>query len=176
MILGLVAIVASTLFVSCAKKHVPNDVPAFPRKMSATYALNSKGVHAWAGFVFADDGKTSCAWNSTNRWTGCRVDPTDATRLMMYFAPNKAYSVRIAESAREFLQFRVHKVGEPLYNEESYYTAYEVSGDCDNQACVTIVPTQIPQYDEEPLVGELEITMAGQTMPLATITIGPLGE
>jgi hypothetical protein len=48
---------------------------------------------------------------------------------MMYFAPNKAYSVRIAESARDFLQFRVHKVGEPVYDENSYYTAYEVSGD-----------------------------------------------
>ena len=176
MILGLVAIVASTLFVSCAKKHEPNLVPAFPRKMSATYQLNSKGVHAWTGFVYADDGKTSCAWNSTNRWTGCRVDPEDATRLMMYFAANKAYTVRVAESARDFLQFRVHKVGEPVYNPESYYTTYEVSGDRDNQAYVTIVPTQIPAFDEEPLVGELEITMANQTMPLATITINPLAE
>ena len=176
MILGLVAIVASTLFVSCAKKHEPNLVPAFPRKMSATYQLNSKGVHAWTGFVYADDGKTSCAWNSTNRHTGCRVDPEDATRLMMYFAANKAYTVRVAESARDFLQFRVHKVGEPVYNPESYYTTYEVSGDRDNQAYVTIVPTQIPAFDEEPLVGELEITMANQTMPLATITINPLAE
>jgi hypothetical protein len=176
MILGLVAIVASTLFVSCAKKHVPNEVPAFPRKMSATYKLNSKGVHAWTSFVYADDGKTSCSWNSTNRWTGCRVDPEDATRLMMYFAPNKAYTVRIAESAREFLQFRVHKVGEPVYNESSYYTAYEVSGERNNQANVTIVVTKIPAYDEEPLVGELEISMAEQTMPLATITVGPQAE
>lgn len=176
MILGLVAIVASTLFVSCAKKHVPNEVPAFPRKMSATYQLNSKGVHAWTSFVYADDGKTSCAWNSTNRWTGCRVDPTDATRLMMYFAPNKDWSVCIPEAYREFLQFRVHKEGEPVYNESSYYTAYEVSGERNNQANVTIVVTKIPAYDEEPLVGELEISMAEQTMPLATITVGPQAE
>ena len=176
MILGLVAIAASTLFVSCAKKHVPNEVPAFPRKMSATYQLNSKGVHAWGTFVFADDGKTSCAWNSTNRHTGCRVDPEDATRLMMYFAANKAYSVRVAESSQDLLQFRVHKVGEPVYDESSYDYTYEVSGERNNQAYVTIVVKQIPEYGEEPLVGELEITMAGQTMPLATITVGPLAE
>jgi hypothetical protein len=176
LILGIVAIAASTLFVSCAKKHVPNEVPAFPRKMSATYQLNSKGVHAWGSYVFADDGKTSCAWGSTNRHTGCRVDPQDATRLMMYFAPNKDWSVRITESAREFLEFRVQKVGDPLFDDNSYYSAYETSGKRNNQAYVTIVVTKLPEAGEEPFVGELEISMANQTMPLATITVGPQAE
>jgi hypothetical protein len=167
-ILSLVAIVASVLFVSCAQKKEPTVVPAFPAKKIATYALNSKGVHAWSY-------TSAHAWSKGNYWTGFRVDPEDATRVMYYIAPNVSWSAHIVGEAQEFLQFRVHKEGEPVYDEASYYYTSTVSGPRGNQA-MTLVVTRIPEFGEEQLSGELEIVMDGQTMPLATINVGPLGE
>lgn len=165
-ILSFVAIVASTLLISCAKKHQPDPVPAFPGHMTATYALNSKGVHAWGSF--------SRAWSKTYYHTGFRVDPLDATRVMCYINPNKDWSASIVGDARDYLKFRVYKGG-PVYNEESYGYTNTVSGERGNQP-ITLVVTKIPEYGEEAFVGDINITMVEQTMPLMTITVGPLGE
>jgi hypothetical protein len=165
-ILSLVAIVASTLLMSCAKKHQPDPVPAFPELMKATYALNSKGVHAWGSF--------SRSWSKTYYWTGFRVDPSDATRVMCYINPNKDWSATIVGEARDYLKFRVHKGG-AVYNDNNYTLTNTVSGTYGNQP-ITLVVTKIPEFGEEAFVGNIDITMAEQTMPLAVITIGPLAE
>ncbi len=168
-ILSLVAIVASVLFVSCAQKKEPTVVPAFPTKKTATYALNSKGVHAWSY-------TSAHTWSKANYWTGFRVDPLDATRVMYYIAPNVAWTANIVGEAQEYLQFRVLRDSSlPVYDEASYDYTSTVSGERGNQP-ITLVVTKIPEYDEEQFSGELELVMEGQTMPLATINIGPLAE
>ena len=175
MILGMVAIVASTLFVSCAKKHEPDPVPAFPRERAATYELNKKGEYAWTA-ASADQ------WTSGNKWTGFRVAtvPTDISKLgnaiLFYMAPNKAWTATIAPESREYIKFRVYNGTGSSYNEANYSYVDEVSGDRDNQAELCFVVIKTPEFGEESVKTFVNITMVGQTMPLANITIGPKAE
>lgn len=174
MILGMVAIAASTLFVSCAQKHVPDQVKAFPRERSATYALNNKGVWTWSA-------PSTDQWTSGNKWTGFRVAtiPTDISKLgnavLFYMATNRDWTATIAPESREYLQFRVHNGGSS-YKEENYSYVSEVSGKRDNQVELCFVVLKTPEYGEEPVVARVNLTMEGETMPLANITIGPKAE
>ena len=175
MILGMVAIAASTLFVSCAKKHVPDPVPAFPRERAATYQLNTKGVYAWSA-ASAD------TWTSGNKWTGFRWATTSANlfipanHVYFYMAPNKDWTATIAVEAQKYLQFRVYGgSGEGVFEDANYYYSSTVSGVRDNQVELQIVVVDTPPMGSDPFVAQIYITMVDQTMPLANITLGPKG-
>ena len=176
MLLGMVAIAASTLFVSCAQKHVPEPVPAFPRERAATYALNKNGVYTWTA-------STSDDWDSASKWTGFRVIssniPDEIKKLgnavLFYMAPNKDWTATIAPESREYLKFRVHNGGD-FYDEANYSYVDEVSGERDNQAELCFVVIKTPEFGEESVKTFVNLTMVGQTMPLANITIGPKAE
>lgn len=165
-ILSLVAVVASVLFVSCAKPKDIDPVKAFPTAKNATYAINSKGVHAWS-YTSAD------TWSKGNKWTGFRIEPApgDASRLWYYIEFNKSWTARIV-SGQDYIQFRVGKDGYIGYDESQYYYTSTVSGERGMQ-CLVICPLQIPEVGEEPVVCELVCDMEGETMPLGTITINP---
>ena len=175
MILGMIAIAASTLFVSCAKKHVPDPVPAFPRERAATYALNSKGVYTWTA-------STSDDWDTTSRYTGFRIAtvPEEIKKLgnvcIFMIAVNKDWTASIAEESKEYLKFRVWNGEEPYYSEENWSLRDSVSGERDNQAETQIVVIKTPEFGEESVKAFINLTMVGQTMPLANITIGPKAE
>lgn len=176
MILGMVAIAASALFVSCAKPNEIDPVPAFPRERAATYALNKNGVYTWTASA-SDD------WDSTSRWTGFRVIssniPTEIKEMgnavQFYMAPNKSWTASIAEDSKDYLKFRVHNGGD-YYNEANWSYVDEVSGGRNNQVELIIVVTKTPEFGEEAFVSHINLSMVGQTMPLANITIGPKAE
>lgn len=168
-ILSLVALVASALFVSCAKPKDINPVKAFPRAKHATYAVNKNGVHAWT--FSAND-----TWKSGTYWTGFRVEPApgDTSRLWYYIEFNKSWTARIVGEGQEYIQFRVGKNGYAGYDEEQYYYTSTVSGERGMQRLVICVnESMIPAIGEEAVVCELECDIEGETMPLGTITIGP---
>ena len=175
MILGMVAIAASTLFVSCAQKHVPDQVKAFPRERSATYALNNKGVWTWTA-------PSTDQWTSGNKWTGFRVAtiPTEISKLgnavLFYMATNRDWTATIVPESREYIQFRVYNGSGSSYDEANYSYVSEVSGKRDNQVELCFVVLKTPEYGEEPVVARVNLTMEGETMPLANITIGPKAE
>lgn len=175
MILGMVAIAASTLFVSCAQKHEPVQVKAFPRERAATYALNNKGVYTWTA-VSADQ------WTSGNKWTGFRVAtiPTEISKLgnavLFYMATNRDWTASIAPESREYLKFRVYNGTGDYYDEANYNYVDEVSGKMDNQCELCFVVIKTPAFGEESVLTKVNLTMEGETMPLANITIGPKAE
>ena len=174
MILGMVAIVASTLFVSCAKKHEPDQVKAFPRERAATYALNKKGVYTWT--ASADDD-----WDTASRWTGFRVISSNipdeikkmGNAVLFYMATNRDWTASIAPESREYLKFRVYNGTGDFYDEANYSYVDEVSGKMDNQCELCFVVIKTPEYGEESVKTFANLTMEGETMPLANITIGP---
>ena len=175
MILGVVAIAVSTLFVSCAQKHVPDQAKAFPRERAATYALNNKGVYAWSA-------ASTDQWTSGNKWTGFRVAtvPTDISKLgnavLFYMATNRDWTATIAPESREYLKFRVYNGSGSSYDEANYSYVNEVSGKMDNQIELCFVVIKTPEYGEESVLTHANLTMEGETMPLANITIGPKAE
>ena len=172
MFLGMVAIAASTLFVSCAKKHEPDQVKAFPRERAATYELNKKGVYAWSA-------PSSDQWTSGNKWTGFRVAtvPTDISKfgnaVLFYMATNRDWTATIKPESREYLKFRVYNGTGDFYDEANYSYVDEVSGKMDNQCELCFVVIKTPEYGEESVKTFANLTMEGETMPLANITIGP---
>ena len=174
MILGMVAIAASTLFVSCAKKHEIDPVPAFPRERAATYKLNTKGVYAWSA-ASADQ------WTSGNKWTGFRTSTVPAeisalgNAILFYMAPNKSWTATIAEESQEYIQFRVFKGGD-RYDEANWELVNKVSGERDNQVELCFVVVNAPEFGENEVETFANLTMAGQTMTLAKIIIGPKAE
>ncbi len=179
MILGMVAIAASTLFVSCAQKHVPDQAKAFPRERAATYALNKNGVYTWTASANDD-------WDSASKWTGFRVISSNipdeiknmGNAVLFYMATNRDWTASIALESREYLKFRVHtgNFEDSFYDETKWSLVDEVSGKMDNQCELCIVVTKTPDYGEESVLTHINLTMEGETMPLANITIGPKAE
>lgn len=174
VILSVVAIAASALMMSCAKKHEPVPVPAFPRERTVTYEFNTtQKDHLWT--YASTDG-----WTSGNKWSGFRYCPTGGTtttdqrkdsRILLYMAPNQDWTARIVGSAKNFMHFLV---GGEFWTGSK---AYEISGLRDNQVelVIEVDKDKIPGPGEEELVGKIELDMAGQVMPLATIIIKPSG-
>ena len=175
MILGMVAIAASTLFVSCAKKHEIVPAKAFPRERAATYALNKNGVYTWTA-------STSDDWDSASKWTGFRVISSNipeeikkmGNAVLFYMATNRDWTASVAPESREYLKLRkrISDSGS-FYDEANWELVDEVSGKKDNQCELCIVVIKTPDYGEESVLTHLNLTMEGETMPLANITIGP---
>ena len=176
MILGMVAIAASTLFVSCAKKHEITPVPAFPRERAATYKFDTK-KNAYTGSASSSDD-----WDSASKWTGFRIAtvPEEIKKMgnvcIFMIAVNKDWTASVAEDSKEYLKFRVWNGKEPYYSEENWTLEDEVSGSRDNQAETQIVVIKTPEFGEKEFESHINLTMAGQTMTLAKITIGPKAE
>lgn len=172
LMLSAVAIVASTLMMSCAKKHEPVQVTAFPREKTATFAFSTAQKENWWSYASAD------GWTSGNKWTGFRYCPAGGastndqrkdSRILFYAALNSDWTVRITEGSRGFMHFLV---GGNFWDGSP---AYEISGTADNQLefVIQIDKDKIPGPGEEKLVGKIEAVMGGNVMPLAQIVVEP---
>ena len=163
--LGVVAVMASALFVSCIKGNEPSIIPAFPTEMSATYSQNATTQkYAWS---FSNDYK----WSGNLQWTGFEIDPVNNALLNYYIEPNVKWNAKIVSGA-EYLAFRAAKNGGDGFADELFNDVSSISG---NRGVVklTLKTLKTPAYGAEPVVCKLEMTMAGDTMPLATITLEP---
>lgn len=174
LILSVVAIAASALMMSCAKKHVPVPVPAFPRERTATYEFNTTLKDHWWSYASAD------GWTSGNKWLGFRYCPVGGAttndqrkdnRIILYIAPNQDWTARIVGDAKDFMHFLV---GGEFWTGSSVYS---VSGTRENRTelVIEVEKDKIPGPGEQDLVGKIELDMSEQTMPLATINVKPCG-
>lgn len=165
--LSLAVVAASALLVSCAQGVTPTNVPAFPQAKTATYAPADGGSsYAWT-FSSADK------WTSANEWLGFEIKPDanpDKSLLNFYFEPNMNWTAKIV-SGQEYLIF-LDGYG---YAESQYTETHTVNG-VRGRRHVVLKPLKTPASGEEAVECKLELTMADQTMPLATIIIGIVEE
>ena len=163
--LGLVAVMASALFVSCIKGNEPTIIPAFPSEMSATYSQNATTQkYAWS---FSSDYK----WTDAHQWVGFEIDPVNSALLNYYIEPNAKWSVKIV-SGTEYLALRVAKNGGDGFADDLFNDRTSTSGNR-GKVKLTLKVLKTPAYGDEPVECKMEMTMAGDTMPLATITLEP---
>ena len=162
--LSFAVVVTSALFVSCIKPKESYIVPAFPESKTATYAQKAGATtYEWA---FSSDH----TWTTGNEWLGFEVKPDnnrDKSLLNYYFEPNYDWTAKIV-SGQEYLIF-LDGYG---YDESNYTESHTVNG-LRGRRHVVFKPLQTPTFGEEPATCLVELTMAGETMPLATIVIEP---
>ena len=166
VVLSMFAVVASTLFVSCAQKKEPDVVIAPPANKTATYAQNDEGAYVWS---YADADK----WTKANYWRGFWQHAMDASNVLRYtITPNVAWSAEIPEEYTEYVQFNVVKAGHDAdLNPDNYELSSTTSGNRGSNT-LQIVVKQIPD-GEETVTCVGYITMGGETTPFVTINIVP---
>ena len=161
-LLGLVAVVASALFVSCAQKKTPDLVAAFPKHHYATYDVNTKGVYDWT-------------WDSAYSFTqakgvGFVKSTQDATVLDFRVTPNADWEMFITEGA-EYVDLRTGYG----YKEENYTYGDVVSG-VRGLSTVGIRLVKQPTLEEGEKKVDIVLAMAGEQLLVATLTIAPAPE
>ena len=161
-LLGLVAVVASALFVSCAEKKTPDLVPAFPKHHFATYELNSKNVYDWT-------------WDSAYSFSqakgvGFVKSTQDASILNFRVTPNADWEMYITEGA-EYVDLRTGYG----YQEENYTYGDAVSG-VRGLSTVGIRLVKQPTIEEGEKKVNIELAMAGDKLLVVTLTIAPAPE
>ena len=164
-LLSVVAIAASALFMSCAQKNVPTLVPAFPSIKYATYELNKSGEFAWTyesayGFTAAK---------------GVGFQNAKDARLEYVIEPNADWVANISAEDAEYVALRVGKDGYVGYDESQYVLSTTTDGARGKRVlCFEVVKT--PYKGETPVEVDVELSMCGQTMVIATFTINPSNE
>ena len=158
--LGLVAVVASALFVSCAQKKEPDLVAAFPKHHYATYAVNSKGVLDWTW-------DTSLYGFTQAKGVGFVKSVQDASILNFRVTPNADWTMSIVEG-EEYIDLRTGYG----YQEDNYYYAKSVSGER-GLSTIGIRILKQPTMEEGEKKVDLELTIANDKLKVVTLTIAP---
>lgn len=163
-IVSLVAIVASALFVSCAKPKEPTLVPAFPYNKTATYVQNE------------DSGEYSWTWASADGWTAAK-DGGFGTTTTNHFGsqvleyridPNAEWTAEILGQGKEYVE-----MGQGWsFDIDSYTWGATAHGDKGKNSLYFRV-LKTPESYEEAFTCEVALTMAGETMVIATLVIEP---
>ena len=160
--LSLAAIVASALFVSCAKPKEPTVVPAFPYDKTATYAQNEdSGEWAWA---YASGDKYTNALG-----VGFQASKIDPTFLEYRMTPNIDWTLEILGNGKEYLE---------AYRQDGYFKVEELTFASSlsglkglNTIGFRVIKT--PESYEEPVNVEVALSMAGETMTILTLVLEP---
>lgn len=160
--LSLAAIVASALFVSCAKPKEPTVVPAFPYDKTATYAQNEdSGEWAWA---YASGDKYTNALG-----VGFQASKIDPTFLEYRMTPNMDWTLEILGNGKEYLE---------AYRQDGYFKveeltfAHSLSG-LKGLNTIGFRVIKTPESYEEPVNVEVALSMAGETMTILTLVLEP---
>ena len=160
--LSLAAIVASALFVSCAKPKEPTLVPAFPYDKTATYSQN-EDTEEWA-WAYASGDKFTNALG-----VGFQASKLDPTYLEYRFTPNAAWTLEILGNGKNYIE---------AYRQDGYFKVEEctfsstLSGDRGlNTIGFRVIKT--PESYEEPVEVEVALTMEGETMVILTLVLEP---
>ena len=172
LILGVFALVASTLFVSCAKPKDPTPVAAPPMYVEATYTAQKKGGHLWKW-------NSAYSWTKANYWRGLYQHDEDKAKspahLRYEMTPNTDWVANITEGA-EYVQFRVGQDNYQGFDDSKYDLTSVDSGHRGNYTMRFFV-VKTPAFGEEAVTCKVEITMAGQTVDICKFTIqAPLVE
>lgn len=178
-ILSLVAIVASALFVtSCAQKKTPDMIPAFPSNKFATYGLNDKGEILWSwestyGYTNAKGGGFGVASGTSSTIITNKL----GTRFLEYrITPNFAWTAEVVGDGQQYIELGQWLGEGSPYNEEDYTWGATASGDKGlNSIYVRVIKTPVLDV-EEAVDCKISLTMNGETMTIATLTIEPCPE
>ena len=172
-ILSLAAIVVSALCMSCAKSKTPDVVVAFPANKYASYERDENGVYKWvveSQYVYQPWGTSSgAAGHSSPKRGGFESQSVPNTATINYwFEPNAEWTAEVVGIGKKYIQLS-YGYG---YQSENQVKGDIVSGGCgkgleDLQIEIITLPTLL-EGDVECLI---ELEMAGERMPLATIKI-----
>ncbi len=163
--LSLAAIVASALFVSCAQPKTPDVIPAFPTTKTATYAPNAKGVYEW---TFASDYKYTNA-----KGGGFLVNTFDKSVLDYTITPNFEWSIEIVGEGKEYVQVRS---GYGFDNDDPTFVIGDTANGPRGKNVLGFFVIKTPEVGEEAVECVVNMTMAGETMPIAIFVIEPSEE
>lgn len=164
--LSLVAIVASALFVSCAKPKEPTLVPAFPYNKTATYSQNEdSGDWKWA--YASADGYTNA--KGVGFQASLLDNKTLATYLEYRIDPNADWSLEIKGNGKEYVEMYLW---DGHFKPEEYTYGSTLSGKRGmNVVGFRVIKT--PESYEEAVEVEAALTMCGETMVIATLVLEP---
>ena len=162
-ILSLVAIVASTLFVtSCAQKKEPTLVPAFPYNKTANYVQDE------------DSGEYSWTWEKADGFSnakggGFQLSTKLGSHILEYrITPNAEWTAEILGQGKEYIE-----VGQGYdFHEENYTWGATAKGD-KGQNVLNFRVIKTPESYEEAFTCEVALTMCGEKMVIATLIIEP---
>jgi hypothetical protein len=160
--LSLAAIVASALFVSCAKPKEPTVVPAFPYNKTATYAQN-EDTSEWKWSYASADG-----W-STSKGTGFQVSKLGTDYLEYRITPNVDWTLEVLGNGKEYVE---------VYRQDGYFTPEQctfgstLSG-LKGLNTIGFHVLKTPESYEEPVEVEVALSMLGETMVIATLVLEP---
>ena len=163
--LSLAAIVASALFVSCAKPKEPTLVPAFPYNKTATYAQNEdSGDWKWA--YASADGYTNA--KGVGFQASLLDNKTLATYLEYRIDPNAAWTAEVVGQGKEYVE-----MGQGFdFDVEKLTWGTTASGDRGKNSLYFRV-LKTPESYEEAVEVEVALTMVGETMVIATLVLEP---
>lgn len=167
VVLSMIAVVASTLFVSCAQKKEPDVVVAPPANKTTTYGINLEGEREWTW-------ASSDAWTKANYWRGFWRHATDAENIVRYtITPNVAWTAEIPAEYAEYIQFNVVKPGHDAdLNPDNYELSSTASGNRGSNT-LQVVVLKVPGVDEEMVTCVANIIMGGESTPFLTVNIAP---
>ena len=161
--LSLAAIVASALFISCAKPQGPTLVPAFPYHKTATYSQNE------------DSGEWKWTYASGDKFTnalgvGFQESKVNAADFLEYrFTPNAAWTLEVVGQGKEYVE---------AYRQDGYFKveeltfAHNLSGDRGiNTIGFRVLKT--PESYEEPVEVEINLSMEGETLQILKLVLEP---
>ena len=160
--LSLAAIVASALFISCAKPQGPTLVPAFPYHKTATYSQNEdSGEWKWT-YASAD------AW-ATSKGYGFQASKLGTDYLEYRITPNADWTLQVVGLGKEYIE---------VYRQDGYFTPEEckfghsLSG-ARGLNTIGLHVLKTPESYEEPVEVEINLSMEGETMQILTLTLEP---
>ena len=181
--LGLAAIVASALFVSCAQKKTPDEIPAFPSTfITATATLNEYGEIVWDWNKGDDnkDGKTDSLDDGIDHtYTNAKglgfvvYDMYNAEILPYAFIPNMDWTAEVVGAGKQYVQ-----VGYGIGDDPAAYNfGTTVSGKRGRSTIFFyVVKENIPESYEEPVECNVALTMRGETINILSLVINPKAE
>ena len=160
--LSLAAIVASALFVSCAKPKDPTLVPAFPYLKTATYAQNEEDETWKWSYASADKYTNALA-------VGFQASKVNTDFLEYRFTPNATWTLEVVGNGKQYVD---------AYRQDGYFTEDQLSfsstlhGDRGlNTVGFRVLKT--PESYEEPVEVEINLSMEGETMQILKLVLEP---
>lgn len=181
--LGLVAIVASALFVSCAQKKTPDVIPAFPSTfITAEATLNEFEEIDWT-WNKGDDNKDNKV-DALDDGIDHTYTPAKGLGFVDYgmynseilgyaFTPNFDWTAEVVGAGKNYVQ-----IGYGIGNDpEAFNFGTTLSGKRGRSTVFFyVVKDNIPESFEEPVECNIALTMNGETINILSLIVNPKAE
>lgn len=175
-ILSIIAVAASTLFMSCAKSKTPDVVEAFPSNKKAAYSHDDEGNYSWS-FKFVENGSNvDYSYEPYNHTSSPKPggfelikDGNHPEWVNYWFAVNCEWIAEIVEG-KEYIEL-FYGQGYPYGDPEKYACGSIISSSSLGIQDLQIRVKNLPTAEEGDKECVIELEMHGQRMPMATIIL-----